>query len=286
LIRRLCLLGVGLMGGSLALALKRSGEVEEVVGYEKKPSHQAQAMTLGIIDRAEYRLTAALKGADVVVVAVPLGAMGPLFKEIRMSLKPGGVVTDVGSVKGSVVTAARRELGIRIKDFVPAHPLAGREKSGPEAACADLFRGQKVILTPLPDNRPEAVAAVKAMWCHVGAEVVETEIAHHDHILAGTSHLPHVLAYILLDLIGKQGEPQEILQFTAGGFRDFSRIASSDPTLWRDICLANRESLLVLLEQFGSELHQVGEAIRSHNGEQLMEIFARAKAIRDTYYQT
>ena len=286
MIRRLGLLGVGLVGGSLALALKRSGEVGEVVGYEKKPSHQVQAMALGIVDRIEYRLAAALKGADVVVVAVPLGAMKPLFHEIAANLKPDGIVTDVGSVKGSVVKMAREELGTRITDFVPVHPLAGKEKSGPEAACADLFCGHKVILTPLPDNRPEAVATVKTMWRHTGAEVIETEIAYHDRVLAGTSHLPHVLAYILLDLLGKFGEAQDILKLTAGGFRDFSRIASSDPLLWRDICLANRESLLVLLEQFGGELQQVIEAIRNHDGEQLVEIFTRAKAIRDTYYRT
>jgi prephenate dehydrogenase len=210
--------------------------------------------------------------------------MEALFYEMAPSLRPETVITDVGSVKGNVVAAARAKLGARIVDFVPGHPIAGTEKNGPEAAAADLFFLHKVILTPLPESRAGAVKVVRAMWCQTGAEVVETSISHHDQVLAGTSHLPHVLAYALVDLLAELEETQEALQFAAGGFRDFSRIASSDPVVWRDICLANREPLLELLEQFGSELYRVAEAIRERDGAKLIEIFARAKAVRDTYY--
>lgn len=285
MIQRLSVLGVGLIGGSLALALKRAGGVGEVVGYEKNPAYSARALSLGIIDRAEADLADALRGADMVVLAVPLGAMEGLFQEMAPSLRAGMVVTDVGSVKGSVVAAARAKLGARIVDFVPGHPIAGTEKSGPEAAFADLFCAHRVILTPLPESRAEAVHRVKAMWHQVGAEVVETSIASHDQLLAGVSHLPHVLAYTLMGLLAKAGKTQETLRFAAGGFRDFSRIASSDPAVWRDICLANREPLLALLEQFEAELHSVGEAIRRSDGAALAELFARAKAARDGHYE-
>lgn len=285
MIRRLCILGVGLIGGSLALALKQAKGVGEVVGYERDPIARDKALSLGIIDRAELHLAEALQGADVVVLAVPLGAMEELLQAMAPSLKPGMVVTDVGSVKGSVVAAARAKLGEYIVDFVPGHPIAGTEKNGPEAAFADLFCLHKVLLTPLPESRAVAVRMVRMMWHQVGAEVIETSISHHDRMLAETSHLPHILAYTLMDMLAKLGETQEALQFAAGGFRDFSRIASSDPSVWRDICLANKEPLLALLERFRTELHGVGEAIHRGDGAKLAEIFARAKAVRDAHYK-
>lgn len=286
MISRLCILGVGLIGGSLALALKRAGGVGEVVGYEREPAYRNKALALGIIDRAETHLPEALKGADVVVLAVPLGAMGGLFREMAGCLPGDAVITDVGSVKGSVIAAACAGLGPRIKDFVPGHPIAGTEKNGPEAAFADLFQDHKVVLTPLPGNRAEALETVRAMWRQTGAEVIEITAAHHDRVLAGTSHLPHILAYTLVDLLAKLGETREALQFAAGGFRDFSRIASSDPCMWRDICLANQEPLLALLERFGTELQKVSEAIRHQQGEELLEIFRRAKTARDIHYES
>lgn len=286
MIPRLCILGVGLIGGSLGLALKRTGSVGEIVAYEKNPAYRAKALALGIIDRAESHLAAALKNSDIVMLAVPLGAMSGLLREMTSHLPDNAVITDVGSVKGNVVAAAYAELGPGIVNFVPGHPIAGTEKNGPEAAFADLFRDHKVILTPLPENRVEAVEAIRVMWRQVGAEVVETTVEHHDQLLAGTSHLPHVLAYTLVDLLVKVGKPGESLQFAAGGFRDFSRIASSDPSLWRDICLANQAPLLMLLERFGNELQVVSEAIRQRNGEQLLEIFSRAKTARDFYYDS
>lgn len=285
MIRRLCVLGVGLIGGSLALALKQAKGVGEVVGYERDPVARGKALSLGIIDRAEFHLPEALRGADVVVLAAPLGAMEELLQEMAPSLKPGMVVTDVGSVKGSVVAAARVKLGEHIADFVPGHPIVGTEKNGPEAAFADLFQLHKVLLTPLPESRAGAVRMIRTMWHQVGAEVIETSISHHDRVLAGTSHLPHILAYTLMDMLAKLGETQEALQFAAGGFRDFSRIASSDPDVWRDICLANKEPLVAILEQFRAELHGVGEAIHHGDGAKLAEIFTRAKAARDAYYE-
>jgi prephenate dehydrogenase len=254
------------------------------VGFEIDPIRRSKALALGIVDRAEAYLVDALKGADVVVLAVPLGAMEALFQEMAPSLRPEMVVTDVGSVKGSVVTAARAKLGAKIANFVPGHPIAGTEKNGPEAAVADLFCLHKVILTPLPENHAGTIDMVRTMWRQAGAEVVETSISHHDRMVAGTSHLPHILAYALVDLLAKLGETQEALQFAAGGFRDFSRIASSDSLVWRDICLANREPLLELLDQFGVELHRVAETIRHGEGAKLAEIFARAKAVRDIHY--
>jgi prephenate dehydrogenase len=212
--------------------------------------------------------------------------MEALFQEMASNLRSETVITDVGSVKGSVIAAARAKLGARITNFVPGHPIAGTEKNGPEAAAADLFFLHKVILTPLPESCAGALEVVRAMWCQTGAEVVETSISHHDRVLAGTSHLPHVLAYALVDLLAELGETQEALQFAAGGFRDFSRTASSDPIVWRDICLANREPLLELLEQFRAELYRIGEAIHHSDGAKLTEIFARAKATRDTHYHT
>ncbi len=285
-IPRLCILGVGLIGGSLALALKRARCVGEIVAYEKNPAYQVKALALGMIDRAESHLAAALKSSDIVVLAVPLGAMRGLLREMASYLPANAVITDVGSVKGNVIAAAYAELGPNIVNFVPGHPIAGTEKNGPEAAFADLFRDHKVILTPLPENRVEAVETIRVMWRQVGAEVVESTVEHHDQLLAGTSHLPHILAYTLVDLLAKVGETGEALQFAGGGFRDFSRIASSDPSLWRDICLANQAPLLTLLERFGSELQVVSEAIRQRNGEQLLEIFRRAKAARDFYYDS
>lgn len=284
MIHRLCILGIGLIGGSLALALKQSGKVGEIVGYESDPARRRKALALGIVDRAELYLIDALKGADVVVLAVPLGAMEALLQEMALSLGPETVITDVGSVKDSVVTAARAKLGARISNFVPGHPIAGTEKNGPEAAVADLFCLHKVILTPLPENSVRAIDMVRMMWHQTGAEIVETGVSHHDRMVAGASHLPHVLAYALVDLLAELGETQEALQFAAGGFRDFSRIASSDPIVWRDICLANREPLLDLIEQFRSELHGVAEAIRRDEGEKLVEIFVRAKVARDAHY--
>jgi prephenate dehydrogenase len=192
-------------------------------------------------------------------------------------------VTDVGSTKGNVVEAARRRLGGRLADFVPGHPIAGTERSGVEASFAELFHGCCVILTPLAETRRPAVERMQALWRLAGARVVEMDVRHHDQVLAATSHLPHLLAYTLVDSLARMDDSEEIFDYAAGGFRDFTRIASSDPALWRDICLANREAMLDMLQRFSGDLAAVTQAVREADGERLVQIFARAKEVRDRF---
>jgi prephenate dehydrogenase len=284
LVRRLCIVGVGLIGGSLARDLRRAGEVaEEVVGCSRDPAHLERAVALGVVDRYDTDPARAVEGADLVVAAVPLGAMETVFRAIRGHLAPGAVITDVGSAKGAVIAAARRAFGTVPRGLVPGHPIAGTEHSGVEASLEGLFRGRRVILTPLADTDPAALARVRAVWERTGAEVLAMDPEHHDEVLAATSHLPHMLAYTLVDVLGRMEERVEIFRYAAGGFRDFTRIASSDPQMWHDICLANREALVQALERFGTDLAQATDAVRSGDGERLRTMFVRAKAIRDRY---
>lgn len=283
LIRRLAVIGVGLIGGSLARALRAAGEVGEVVGCGRGKANLDRAVELGVVDRYSHDVGAAVEGADVVFVAVPLGAMRETFAAMRERLAPDGVVTDGGSAKGSVVADARAAFARPLSFFVPGHPIAGTERTGVEASFATLFRDRRVILTPLPDNDAAAVDRVAAMWRACGAEVAEMSVGHHDEVLAATSHLPHMLAFGLVDALARMKENDEIFRYAAGGFRDFTRIASSSPVMWRDICLANREALSHMLERFAVEMTDLADAIRRGDGEQLLEIFSRAKAARDRY---
>ncbi len=282
-IDRLVILGVGLIGGSLALALKRAAAVTQVVGWSRREQTLLKALELGVIDQAETEISKAMQGADLVVAAVPVGAMEALFKRIAPHLEEQTIITDAGSTKGSVVEAARRAFGRLPPGFVPGHPIAGIEQSGVEAAFADLYQGRRVILTPTPESDYTAVARVRAMWEQCGAKVMEMDVAHHDEVLAATSHLPHLLAYSLVDTLARMDESEEIFQFAAGGFRDFTRIASSDPQMWHDICLANRDALLVMLERFSGDLTQLTEAVRNGDGEYLKQAFLRAKQARDRF---
>jgi prephenate dehydrogenase len=283
LIRRLAVIGVGLIGGSLARALRAAGEVGEVVGCGRGKANLDRAVELGVVDHYSHDVGAAVEGADVVFVAVPLGAMRETFAAMRERLAPDGVVTDGGSAKGSVVADARAAFARPLSFFVPGHPIAGTERTGVEASFATLFRDRRVILTPLSDNDPAAVDRVAAMWRACGAEVAEMSVGHHDEVLAATSHLPHMLAFGLVDALARMKENDEIFRYAAGGFRDFTRIASSSPVMWRDICLANREALSHMLERFAVEMTDLADAIRRGDGEQLLEIFSRAKAARDRY---
>ncbi len=282
-IKRLVILGVGLIGGSLALALKNRTAVAQVVGWSRREQTLLKARELGVIDQAETEIGKALQGADLVVVAVPVGVMEPLFRQITPYLEEQTIITDTGSTKGSVVEAARRAFGRVPPRFVPGHPIAGIEQSGVEAAFADLYQGRRVILTPMPETEHAAVDRVRTMWEQSGAEVVEMGVAHHDEVLAATSHLPHLLAYSLVDCLARMDESEEMFRFAAGGFRDFTRIASSDPQMWHDICLANREALLVMLERFSSDLAQLTHAIRCGDGDYLKQTFLRAKQARDKF---
>ncbi len=282
-IKQLTIIGVGLIGGSLARALKRAGTVGEIVGAGRDEAHLQHAQTLGVIDRFETDLGAAVRHADMVVVAVPVGAMEATFKAIAPSLSPNTILTDAGSTKASVVEAARTAFGKLLPNFVPGHPIAGTEKSGVEASFAELYDGRRVILTPTENSAPEAVARVCEMWEQAGAEVVQTSVSHHDEILAATSHLPHLLAFSLVDTLAAMDDKQDFFKFAAGGFRDFTRIASSDPLMWHDICVHNELVLLKMLERFETDLDKLRQAIAANNSEYLLQVFTRAKAARDQF---
>ena len=283
MIDKLCIVGTGLIGGSLARDLKRLGEVGEVVGSSRQAANLRRAVDLGVIDRFDVDAARAVAGADMVVVAVPLGAVPAVLERIGDAVDDDAVVTDVGSAKGHVVEAARAALGPRVPRFVPAHPIAGTERSGVDASIEHLFERRRVIVTPIAETDRSALRRVSEMWRTVGSEVIEMDVAHHDEVLADTSHLPHMLAYTLMDVLGRRKERAEIFEFSAGGLRDFTRVASSDPQMWHDICLANRDAMVAAIERFSVGLDQLADAIRSGDGEFVRSVFARAKSIRDRY---
>ncbi len=283
MIERLCIVGVGLIGGSLARALRAAGACREIVGCGRSRGNLERAVELGVIDRFEQDVARAVEGADMVLLAVPLGAMPSVLERARPGLSASAIVTDAGSAKRSVIEAAREALDGALPRFVPGHPIAGTENSGVEASFATLFHGRRTILTPLPETDREAVARVRAMWEVAGSEVIEMQPAHHDEVLAATSHLPHLLAYTLVDVLGGMEERVEIFRYAAGGFRDFTRIASSDPQMWHDICLANHDAIVAVLERFTEELRECTDAVRKGDGDYIRELFMRAKARRDRY---
>ncbi|MEE4378533.1 MAG: prephenate dehydrogenase/arogenate dehydrogenase family protein [Candidatus Competibacteraceae bacterium] len=284
MISRLCIIGVGLIGGSLAKALKQAEAVGEILGAGRSEGTLRKALELGVIDRYETDLKLAVAEADVVVVAVPLGAVFKVFAAIADHLPPDSVLTDVGSSKTSVVQDARRVFGRTPPNFVPGHPIAGNEQSGVEAAFPELFRNRRIILTPLVETEANAHTMVRRMWEATGAEVTDMGVQHHDEVLAATSHLPHMLAYALVDTLARMDDRVEIFRYAAGGFRDFTRIASSDPQMWHDVCVANREALLAVLESFSDDLTRLTDAIRNTDSDTIMEVFKRAKHARDNLY--
>ena len=281
MIEKLALIGVGLIGGSLARALRDAGQVREIVGHGRGLGNLQRAVELGVIDRVETTLPAAVRDADMIVLATPVGSMEKILQTIAPYIASTAVVTDVGSVKGAVVDTARRVLGNKLAHFVPGHPIAGTERSGVEASFSSLYMGRRVVLTPLPETNAEAVTKVRSMWQAAGAEVVNMSVEHHDTVLAATSHLPHLLAYTLVDMLARLDDKNEIFAYAAGGFRDFTRIASSDPVMWRDISLANREAIVRLLKQYRGEVDSLIKAVTAGDGEKLHNLFARAKAARD-----
>lgn len=284
LIQRLCIIGVGLIGGSLARALRECGEVGEVIGSGRNEDNLRAAVRLGVVDRYEIDPTRAVTDADVVVVAVPLGAIAPILRAIVPYLSPETVVTDVGSAKGSVVADVEQIYGQIPPNFVPGHPIAGTEKSGVEASFSSLFKDRRVILTPLAETAATAHALIRKMWELTGAEVVDMGVRHHDEVLAATSHLPHMLAYTLVDTLARMDDRAEIFRYAAGGFRDFTRIASSDPRMWHDICVANRERLLEMIALFSADLERLASAIQADDRQTLLTLFQRAKRARDNLY--
>ena len=286
MIDRLCIVGTGLIGGSLARDLKRLGAVGEVVGSSRRAANLRRAVDLGVIDRFDLDIAHAVDGADMIVVAVPLGAVRAVLERIAEAVRPDAIITDVGSAKGSVVAAARAVLGPRLPRFVPAHPIAGTEHSGVDASVERLFERRRVIMTPVAETDADARERVSRMWTMVGSEVIEMDVARHDQVLAATSHLPHMLAYTLVEVLGGMKERAEIFRYAAGGLRDFTRIASSDPQMWHDICLANRDAMVEALDRFGSELERLTEAVRRGDGEFVRSAFSRARSIRDEYVRS
>ena len=283
MIERLAIIGVGLIGGSLARALRAAGMVGEVIGCGRSAENLELAFDLGIIDGFTTDPAAAVKDADMVLLAMPLGAMRTTFERLNGALGADAVVTDAGSVKGSVVADAAAVFGRVPGWLVPGHPIAGTERSGVAASFPELYQNRRVILTPLPQTDAAAVAKVRAMWQAAGAEVAEMDVAHHDQVLAATSHLPHMLAFGLVDTLARMQDNDEIFRYAAGGFRDFTRIASSNPVMWRDICIANADALSVMLDRFGDEMADLAQTIRRGDGDHLLEIFARAKQARDCF---
>ena len=284
MINKLTIIGLGLMGGSLAKALKAQAAVGEVVATGRRAESLERGLQLGVIDSYTLDMAEAVVGADVVVIATPTLVAEKVMAELAPLLTPDMIVTDVASVKGNIQRAAERIFGEVPANFVLGHPIAGSEQSGVEASSVDLFLDHRVILTPLENTASEAVALIRAMWESCGAEVLCMDVAEHDAVLAATSHLPHVLAYTLVDALAQNGAAADIFKFAAGGFRDFTRIASSDPTMWHDIALANREAILQGIDSFSAHLALVRQAIEEGDGEAIFASFDRAKRARDEHF--
>ncbi|PLP86678.1 bifunctional prephenate dehydrogenase/3-phosphoshikimate 1-carboxyvinyltransferase [Pseudomonas sp. FFUP_PS_473] len=283
IITRLVVVGLGLIGGSFAKGLRESGLCREVVGVDLDPQSRKLAVELGVVDRCEDDLAKACVGADVIQLAVPILAMEKLLAKLAQLELGQAVLTDVGSAKGNVVRAAREAFGSRLPNFVPGHPIAGSEQSGVEASNAELFRRHKVILTPLAETDPAALALVDRLWRALGADVEHIQVERHDEVLAATSHLPHLLAFGLVDSLAKRNENLDIFRYAAGGFRDFTRIAGSDPVMWHDIFLANREAVLRTLDTFRSDLDALRDAVDAGDGHQLLGVFTRARVAREHF---
>jgi cyclohexadieny/prephenate dehydrogenase len=279
--QRLGLIGMGLIGSSIARAARVQNAARSIVATAKSPATRRRVAELGLADQVAETNVAAVEGADVVIVSVPVGQSGAVAQEIGRHLKPGAIVSDVGSVKASVVRDMAPHIPAGVH-FVPAHPVAGTEHSGPDAGFAELFVNRWCILTPPPGADPAAVEQLAKFWRTLGARVETMTAEHHDLVLAITSHVPHLIAYTIVGTADELGAVtrSEVLQFSAGGFRDFTRIAASDPTMWRDVFLANKDAVLEMLGTFNEDLSQLTRAIRRGDGDALFELFTRTRAIR------
>jgi len=280
---RLAVIGVGLIGGSFALALKQAKKASHVVGVGRSTQNLELARSRGIIDSIATSAAAGARGADLVLVAAPVAQFAAIFSELK---ETDALITDGGSTKRDVVAAARLALGKRIAQFVPAHPVAGAEKSGAAAASAELFRNRRVVLTPLSENPARAVDQVQALWEACGARITRLAPDEHDAVLAAVSHLPHVLAYALVHDIARRKNAEQLFSYAAGGFRDFTRIASSHPEMWRDICVANRDRILDELERYQAKLGEMEKLLRAADGDALEKLFAEARDARDRWLKS
>jgi cyclohexadieny/prephenate dehydrogenase len=278
---RVALIGFGLIGGSIARAARRHGLAGEIVATARSEQSRARVAELGLVDRVVESNVEAVRDADLVILCIPVGACGPVAQEIAAHLKPGAIVSDVGSVKGAIVRDMAPHLPKSIH-FVPAHPVAGTENSGPDSGFAELFINRWCILTPPDRTDAAAVDRLRAFWAAMGAKVEIMTPDHHDLVLAITSHLPHLIAYTIVGTADElaQVTESEVIKFSAGGFRDFTRIAASDPTMWRDIFLSNKEAVLEMLGTFTEDLSKLTRAIRRGDGEALFDHFTRTRAIR------
>jgi prephenate dehydrogenase len=280
MINRLVVVGVGLIGGSFALDLKRRGLVGQVVGVGRSRANLDLAMQADIIDRIAEDPAEAVAEADLVLLAVPVGVMPELFRTIAPALKPGCIVTDAGSTKQDVIAAARAGLGDKVAQFVPGHPIAGAETSGAAAARSGLYLDKPFIITPLPENRPEDVNRVEALWAACGARVARMDAAEHDGVFAAVSHLPHLAAFALMEELSSRPKADIYFRYAGAGFRDFTRIAGSHPEMWRDITLANSAALLSELDAYIAKLKEIRALIERGDGSGLEELFERARTAR------
>ena len=278
--KKIVIFGVGLIGGSFALALRKAHAVDSVVGFGRSAATLQQAQQLGIIDRIGQDIAAEVRDADLVLLATPVGQMAELMARIAPHLGTHTLITDGGSTKSDVVRDAYAQLGSKVAQFVPAHPIAGAEQSGAAAAGADLYVGKNVVLTPLPENSAQSVARVQAAWQACGANIHQLTHAEHDQVFAAVSHLPHLLSFALAHDLAQRDNRELLLSFAASGFRDFTRIAASSPEMWRDICLANREALLKELQIYIAELNQMSTALAAGDAAQLEQTFRTARELR------
>ena len=280
MIHNLTIIGVGLIGGSVAKALRCENAVGHITGFGRRESTLQRAQALGVVDSWSLDLGVAVEQAEVVVIASPVNAIASIFHELKSYLGETTIVTDAGSVKAPIVDAAVSGLGDKIVNYVPGHPIAGKENSGVDAASATLFYGHRTILTPMANTRAEAITTVKDMWETIGAEVVFMEPSVHDELLALTSHLPHALAFVLVALLSRQTNSKECFNLSAGGFYDITRIASGDPVMWRDIFLSNKRAILQRLTEYSSAIDDLAGLIDRSDSSALEEMFKHSNEVR------
>ena len=281
----LCIIGVGLIGGSIARAARKYGLSKSIVGYGRQQDMQnlEAAKRLGVIDEYYFEIGQAVHGADCVVIATPVAAIESIFVLLKPFWVGQTIYTDVGSTKVSVISAAQRVFGVVPDNLVPTHPIAGAEQSGVDASVGDLFLNKRLIITPLSNTRIEALHNIQRFWERCGSVVSLMDVKHHDAVLAATSHLPHILAFALVDMLGHKDEKSEIFNYAAGGFRDFTRIASSDPTMWRDICSANKNEIIPLLQDTRAQLDKIQRLLENDDNQQLLTLFAYANTARQRF---